>query len=68
MSLKDSEQPFLLHTNFISKSRLKYNIKSIIYSVIYSLGYESVIDILKNDKLDYELYCQMKDKCAYRVD
>jgi len=37
--MKDSGQPYLLHTNFITKKRAEYGIKSIVYSVIYQLDF-----------------------------
>jgi hypothetical protein len=47
------KHPFLLHTNFITKGKCPYAIKSIVYSVIYSLDYESLVNILRESNLDF---------------
>ena len=64
----NKEDPFLLHTNFITKNRPSYVIKALIYSLIYSLPYDSLIEILRDSNFDLELYCQLRDKNQHRID
>ena len=39
VSLEDSDKPFLLHTNFITKEESHYKILSTVFSLIYYLDY-----------------------------
>lgn len=68
MKVEESGSPFLLNTNFITKSRAPYGIKSLVYSVLYYLEYDALIDILKDAHLDYELYCRERDKNKNKID
>jgi hypothetical protein len=58
MKILENAAPFLLNTNFITKNRSPYGIKSLVYSVLYYLDYQNLIDILKETSIDYELYCR----------
>lgn len=64
----ENDAPFLLHANFITKNRSNYGIKSMVYSVLYCLEYDHLIEILKEAHLDYELYCRQRDKNRHNID
>lgn len=36
--------------------------KSLVYSVLYYLDHDKLIDILKESPMDYELYSYLRDK------
>ena len=54
--------PVLISLGFIRNPRLTYEIKSLAYSVLYFLDYESILGILKASQMDYEHYCLLKDR------
>ena len=64
----ENDAPFLLNANFITKNRANYGIKSMVYSVMYCLEYDNLIEILKEAHLDYELYCRQRDKNRHKID
>lgn len=53
MIVEENSAPFLLNTNFITRNRSPYGIKSLVYSVLYYLGYDDLLEILKETHLDY---------------
>ena len=63
-------QPKLLYLGFLTENirNVKFKIKSLKYSMIYFLDMEEVTTYLKNSKLDFENYCQMKDKSKHFFD
>jgi hypothetical protein len=54
--------PILISLGFIKNPRLSYEIKSLAYSVLYFLGHEDILSILKGSQTDHELYCHLRDK------
>lgn len=55
--------PFLTSLDFISKTRPQYEIKSLQFSVLFTMGYKKFIEIFRKSDMDYELYCFLRDKC-----
>ena len=58
----DNERPFILGLEFLTRHKPNYEIKSLEYSVIYSLSYDDLISILKDSHMDYLLFCFLRDK------
>ena len=58
----------VLGLEFLVRRRAVYEIKSLEYSVIYSLGYEELIGILKESHLDYTMFCFLRDKNKSNLD
>jgi hypothetical protein len=52
----------LTSLDFISKKRPLYEIKSLQFSVLFTLDYDKFISIFKQTDMDYELYCFLRDK------
>lgn len=53
IQIKDMDEPYLLDLNFIRKNRKTFQIKSLEYSILYCLDYESIVNILKGSEMDY---------------
>jgi hypothetical protein len=60
--INNSENPFLINLHFITKKRLNYEVKSLVYSILYYLDYDKLINILMESPMDYELYSYLRDK------
>ena len=55
--------------NFIDRNtNHKYEIKSLKYSMIASLGIEKLVYILKYSACDFENFCQLRDKSKHIPD
>ena len=60
--MKENEKPKILSLDFIKRKIINYEVKSLFYSVIYFLDYENFMISLKECDMDFDLFCQMKDK------
>lgn len=64
----EKDNPFLINLHFITKQRPNFEVKSLVYSIIYFLDYDKLIAILKDTQLDFEMYSFLKDKNKNVVD
>jgi hypothetical protein len=62
IKVSNISEPLLLSLSFINTPRLTYEIKSLEYSILYFLDFESIMSILKESEMDHELYCLLRDK------
>jgi hypothetical protein len=62
------DKPFLLNLHFITKRRQNYEVKSLVYSILYFLEHDRLIDILNDSPMDYELYSYLRDKNKNVID
>jgi hypothetical protein len=62
ISVGRDETPFLTSLDFISKQRPLYEIKSLQFSVLFTLQYSRFIEIFRTSDMDYELFCFLRDK------
>ena len=68
VKVQSNEKPFLVHTNFITQFRSSYSAKSLIYSILYYLSYDKLVEALQESHIDYQLFCLLKDKTKNKVD
>ncbi len=61
-SVNENEKPKILSLDFIKRKIINYEVKSLFYSVIYYLDYDNFMMSLKECDMDFDLFCQMKDK------
>jgi hypothetical protein len=47
IQITDKDEPYLIDLNFIRKKQKIFTIKSLEYSILYCLDYDSIINILK---------------------
>ena len=64
----DEDRPFLLGLEFLTRCRPSFEIKSLVYSVIYWLDYEQLITTLKESTMDYMHFCFVRDKQRSELD
>ena len=64
----ENEKAKLLSLDFIKNRILKYDIVSNDYSILYTLSEENIKEALKSSKVDYELFCLIKDREEYVMD
>lgn len=62
------DNPFLINLHFITKRRPNFEVKSLVYSVLYHLEFEKLIAILEESPMDYELYSYLRDKNKNVID
>ena len=62
VNIKSHNRPFILGLEFLTRQRPLYETKSIEYSVIFSLPYEDLLNILKESQMDYLHFCFLRDK------
>jgi hypothetical protein len=63
---KDSKSK-LVSLDFLKSKRLAYSIKSLSYSIIYSIEKDNLIKFLKQTKADYQTFCALRDRSAYNA-
>lgn len=61
------EESKLVCIDILENQRINYDIKSLSYSVIYHMEEEVWEKTLAQNREDYELYRQLKDKCRYKL-
>ena len=61
--VSSGDLPFLTSLDFVSKTRPQYEIKSLQFSVLFTMEYEKFIEIFRKSDMDYELFCFLRDKC-----
>jgi hypothetical protein len=54
--------PFLIGLNFITFKKPNYEVKSLVYSINYSLSYDRLIASMQKSRGDYEYFCFLRDK------
>ena len=62
------DRPFILGLEFLTRFRPAYEIKSLEYSVVYSLAYDNLIEVLKESNMDYMLFCLLRDRNRSTID
>lgn len=62
INIKEDEKPKIVNFNFIKNKTMNYNIKSKSYSVLYYLSREEMMESLRNSEMDFQLFCQLKDR------
>lgn len=55
----------LVSLDFLKPRLLNYSIKSISYSILYSINKENIVKHLKQTKTDYQLFCALRDRSIY---
>lgn len=68
VTVDEGDSPFLIGLEFITNRRPNYEVKSLVYSITYSLGYEKLISSLRKSRGDYEYFCFMRDKNKHILD
>ena len=68
VKIQNIDKPFILGLEFLTRFRPMYEIKSMEYSVIYSLSYDDLISILKESHMDYLHFCFLRDKNKSTLD
>ena len=58
----------MLGLEFLTQCRPCYEIKSLVYSVIYWLDYDKLISTLKESTMDYMHFCFLRDKNRSVID
>ena len=69
MKISKNDSPRFLHLNFLTGVYdPKYVIKSLGYSMISTIEFEKLLEILKNSACDHENFCQIRDKSKHIPD
>ncbi len=61
-AIKETDNPYLLNLDFITRKRSNYEIKSIEYAIFYFLPYDKFIEVLRETEMDFEFFCTLRDR------
>ena len=62
LEVHENQKAKMLTLDFLKNKPLNFDIKSLGYSILYSLNLEQFRDSLRSSDMDYQLYCVLKDQ------